>query len=84
MIVYSYPIRIHLADKRPNRGDTIDRLSPESTEQVAKRFHLDADYSGPLSPIGLAVDRSQYKQSKSILDCEEDLLLAQFLRNQNT
>ena len=39
-----------LADKRPNRGDTIDRLSLESTEQVAKRSHLDADYSGSVEP----------------------------------
>jgi hypothetical protein len=79
MIAFSYPF--HLPNKRPNRRDIIDRLSPESTEQMAALFNLDADLSGPMSAIGLAIDAcSQNKQNKSILDCEEDLLLSCFLQ----
>ena len=48
---------------------------------MAALFNLDADLSGPMSAIGLAIDAcSQNKQNKSILDCEEDLLLSCFLQ----
>jgi hypothetical protein len=72
----------HPQEKRYREYDVVHRLSPDSVEQVASIFNLNADYHSPISPLGHAVDaRNMTKTCKSMLECEEEVILQSHLRN---